>query len=104
MMYCLAKNNMALVFLYLIHWTPWYRAFIMSVWNRYRASELYRLRWVEFSEEMAAELYTYKEHKLFAHFVRKDKMLMLKILLTPYTILDNTSIDDDMVRSHIVLK
>lgn len=104
MIYRLIKYNVELVLLLIIHWTPWYKAFIMSVWNKYKGSELYRLRWIEFSEEMAAELYTYKEHKLFAYYVRHDVKLMLKILFTPYSILDTTSIEDDIVRSHVVLK
>lgn len=102
--YHLIKNRLEIIWLLLIHNTPWYQAFIISVWNKYKESELYRLRWIEFSPEQSAELYSYKEHKLFAHHVKQDKKLMLKIIFMPYSILNNITIDDYLIRSHVVLK
>lgn len=104
MLYVILRNNIELLILYSIHWTPWYRAYVLASWNKYKESDLYRFRWIEFSEVMAAELYTYQDHKLFMYMVKNDKKLMRKILLTPYSILNDVSLDDEYIRSHVVFK
>jgi hypothetical protein len=95
------KFKLHSIWLRVISPTPWYRALIISSWIKYKESPLFRYRWIEFSREMAAELYSYQEHKLFMSKVKEDKKLMKKILWNPYSILNEDTEDDFMLRRNI---
>lgn len=82
------KVFLRMLWLLLVCKTPWYRALVTSAWNKYKESELFRLRWIEFSQKTAAELYTLHEHRHFVSKVKEDKELMKQIWLHPYSILN----------------
>jgi hypothetical protein len=61
----------------------------MACTKKYRESPLWRLRCVELGDKEADEMYIKNlrtELPLWKWKVKKDKLLMLKIILTPYSI------------------
>jgi hypothetical protein len=88
-MYKKIRNKIAWKITYLLVVSPWYKAFLMACTKKYRESPLWRNRCVELGDKEADEMYI-KNLKTELPFwkwkVKKDKLLMLKIILTPYSI------------------
>ncbi len=71
--------------------TPWWKAYTKSAWDKYMKTSLYRDRLVSFGEEFALSSYIGEDASKgdISHFkrkVRKDRPLMTKIVLMPYSI------------------
>jgi len=69
--------------------SPWYKAYLIAATKKYQESPLYRYRMIEFDEDFAKNMFITNlrtELPLFKWQVRKDKMLMLRIALLPYSI------------------
>jgi hypothetical protein len=69
--------------------TPWYSAFLIASVKKYRESEHWRLRAIELSPEGADEMFTYNlrsELPLWKREVKKDKLLILKIIFLPFSV------------------
>jgi hypothetical protein len=97
----LIKQRIKIWYLLFIYKLPWPNAISLAAWVKYKESPLFRNRWIEFSREMAAKLYTYEEHKYFIELVKRDKQLMNKIIFRPYSILSDISEDDFRLRQEV---
>lgn len=98
------KYELQIFWLNVFALTPWHKAIVLSAWWKYKESELFRQRWISFSRETAAQLYTFKEHMHFVDKVKSDKVLMKRIWLHPYQVInEKISIDDENLRQFITL-
>jgi hypothetical protein len=74
--------------------SPWYRAYLRAAMVKYEESLLYRLRATEFGDEWAFQHFTDNlKHELpmFKWHVRKDKKLMARIVLAPFSVYFRTA-------------
>lgn len=97
-------EKLKLLWLILICRSPWYSALILSTWNMYKKSNLFRQRWIEFNQRTAVELYTLNEHHFFIDKVKKDKELMKKIIFHPFQVLNEDTAYDFELRQFIKLE
>lgn len=66
---------------------PWHNAYLRAKMAMYRDSDWWRIRATEMSPEFADQHFIDNgEHKCFDSKVREDKMLMLRIILLPFSI------------------
>lgn len=103
LLFLMVRNKILVMWLTIYSKTPWYQAIVLSAWCKYKESDLYRQRWIEFNRPMAAELYSMKEHLFFVCMVKLDKELMKKIKWSPYSILRKCTEEDDELRQYIKL-
>ena len=74
--------------------SPWYRAYLRAAMNKYEESLLYRLRATEFGDEWAMEHFVDNlkgELSIFKLQVKKDKKLMARIILAPFSVYFRTA-------------
>jgi hypothetical protein len=69
--------------------SPWYTAYLIAATKKYIESPLYRNRMIEFGEEFAKNSFITNlrsELPFFKWKVRKDKRMLVRIALLPYSI------------------
>ncbi len=74
---------------YVLVLTPWYRAYLIAATSKYKNSPLWRNRAIEFGETYANESFVTNlrsELPLFKWLVRKDKRMLARIVLAPYSV------------------
>ncbi len=95
-------NKIKIFFLIIYSKTPWYTALILSAWWKYKESELFRKRWIEFNQIEAAKLYTMEEHIHFTNKVREDKKLIKRIVWSPFSVIrEKYTEDDEELRQYV---
>jgi hypothetical protein len=95
----LIKGLLAILF-----WlTPWGKAVVQLAWKMYKESELFTLRTKDFGTNMAAELLTHNEFRLFLSKALKKHRFDAKLIFTPYTIYDVLKGRDAILKSLVNL-
>ena len=83
------RNRINTSLAYLLICSPWYKAYLLACTKMYKESPLWRMRCIELGDKGADEMYV-KNLKTELPFwkwkVKKDKLLMAKIILTPFSI------------------
>lgn len=99
------KFEIKILWLQIYSKTPWYSALVLSAWWKYKESNLFRQRWINFNETEAAKMYLLKEHRYFIYKVKQDKELMKRIRWNPLSVINEKADEkDDELRQFVVLK
>jgi len=108
--YCKIRNyikyliNQIYTFLYcyifIFVFYPWFRAYFISIWNKYLDHPVYKYRQKELGRQLAKEWFYNDPADLYNDYksrVWKDKKLLIKILTIPYSIQPTENLDDNNI-------
>ncbi len=88
-MYKKIRKKIVYSIAYLLIVSPWYKAYLTACTKRYKESPMWRNRCVELGDKEADEMFVKNlrtELPFWKWKVKKDKLLMLKIIFAPFSI------------------
>lgn len=101
------KEIRRMIYLYLLEiWitSPWGKCFTHKTWEKYRESDLFKLRAKELGHLEAARMFSYNEFIYFRKKVWKDVKFLASIFPWPYTVLRELEEQDSLYKTVVTLQ